>query len=119
MANRISMATQPLVLAGTVVPLTAPTVDGDVVDIGAIILMVANGSGASITVTVRSTKTVQGLTVSNNIVTVAAGTTKAIPIPGGLFEQPAGANASGGNDQNRAYVDYSSITSVTRGVVSG
>lgn len=118
MANRISVTSQPVVLAGLAVNLTAPTADGDVVDIASTMLMVDNASGASITVTVLATRTVQGLDVEDLAVTVAAGKIALIPLPGGLFEQPAGANASGGNDQGRAYVNYSSIGSVTRAVVS-
>lgn len=120
MANRISVTSQPLALSGVAVALTAPTVDGDVIDAGQTFLMVDNASGSSITVTALSPRTVDGvLTVGPLAVAVGAGVTKLIgPFNGSTFGQLSGANASGGNDQGRVYVNYSAIASVTRAVVS-
>lgn len=100
---------------------TAPAVspNGDVIDAGKVMLLVKNGSGASINVTVTATATVTGLLVSNLVVPVAAAAEEIIgPFPAKTFGQPAGANQSGGNDQGRVYVDYSAVASVTRAVVS-
>lgn len=113
MANRINVASQawpPNSLPGSLSAdfSQAVTVDGDVVDTGAIFLLINNTDTVTWTVTVRATVLLQGLAVSNLVGTVAAGKVAVIgPIPQNLFGQPAGANASGGNDQYRAYVDYS------------
>jgi hypothetical protein len=109
---RASQTTQVPVGYKLTPTLTQPTVDGDIVDTGQVRLWVTNGSGGSINVTVQSVATVEGLAVSNLIVAVAAGQTALIgPLPKTVFGQVAGA------DKGRAYVDYSSQTSVTRGVV--
>lgn len=111
---RVSVATQAIVKTGVVPALTAPTVDGDIIDTGRVFLEVNNGGGASITVTVQTPVQVDGLDLSELIVSVAAGVTKRIgPLSPSTFARPAG-----GADAGRAYVDYSSVTSVTRGVFS-
>lgn len=119
MANRVSVTSQSLAMTGLVPALTAPTADGDVIDGGKTFLMVDNASGAAINVTVSATASQYGLTLENLIVAVAAGTNALIgPFPLSAFAQPAGANASGGNDQGRVYVSYSAVGSVTRAVVA-
>jgi hypothetical protein len=92
--------------------LTQPTADGDIVDTGDVRVWVHNGSGGSINVTVTATATVEGLAVGNLVVAVAAGTDALIgPIPKTAFGQKTG------DHKGRAFVDYSSQTSVTRAVV--
>ncbi|HEY3691255.1 MAG TPA: hypothetical protein VGL46_13265 [Pseudonocardiaceae bacterium] len=124
MANRISTVSQvwpPNGLVGGVALdySVAVTADGDVVDAGKTQLIVTNGSGSSINVTAHATRTVKGLAVTNLVVAVAAGKTELIgPFDKDIFGQPSGANASGGDDQGRVYVDYSAITTVTRAVVA-
>lgn len=109
---RASQTTQEPVGYKLAPTLTQPTVDGDIVDTGDVRVFVTNGSGGSINVTVQATATVEGLDVGDLVVPVAAGQTALIgPLPKTAFGQVAGA------DKGRAYVDYSSQTSVTRAVV--
>lgn len=108
---RVSVTTQEVTRAGLAPSLTAPTIEGDVIDTGATWLQVTNGAGAPINVTVQSPPTVDGLAVAELIVAVPNAQTRLIgPFPPRTFGQAAGADAG------RAYVDYSSITSITRGV---
>ena len=112
MAPRVSVTTQPIVKTGLTPALTAPTADGDVIDTGRVFLRVDNGGGASITVTVQTPVQVDGLDLSELIVTVPASGTKLIgPLSPSTFGRLVGTA-----DAGRAYVDYSSVTSVTRGV---
>lgn len=109
---RASQTTQVPVGYKLTPTLTQPTVDGDIVDTGQVRIWVLNGSGGSINVTVQATATVEGLDVGDLVVPVAAGAVALIgPLPKTAFGQVSGA------DKGRAYVDYSSQTSVTRGVV--
>jgi hypothetical protein len=110
---RVSVTTEQIVHAGVLSTLTAPTVDGDVIDCGRVFLEVDNGSGAAVTVTVRSTASTDGLDVEDLAVSVAAGATKKI---GPFNVSTFGRSSTDGADQGRAYVDYSAVASVTRGV---
>lgn len=116
---RVSVATQPVTLAGVAVVLTAPTAANDVVDIGRNALRVNNASGASITVTIVVPELVDGdLAVGPRVVTVAAGAAKDISLASPHYRQTADSVDSGQTaDINRAYVNYSAIASVTRAVV--
>lgn len=109
---RTSVTTQVITRAGLNVAMTAPVADGDIIDGGNTILVVNNGGGASITVTVQTPYTVEGQAVEELTVSVpAAGTREIGPFPG-IFKQPADASVGPG----RVLVDYSSVTSVTRAV---
>jgi hypothetical protein len=109
---RTDLAAQQIVQAGLAVNLTAPTADGDVIDCGLEALLVRNTSGAPANVTVQTPATVDGLAVSERVVTVAAGGTSLIgPLPTSLYGQLAGA------DKGRAYVDYSIPASFVRALV--
>lgn len=109
---RVSLATQQITAAGLTPALTAPTVDGDVMDSNNAAVMVTNGSGAPINVTIQTPATAAGLAVEERIVAVAAGATKLIgPFPREIYGQPSGA------DKGRVYVNYSAQASVTRGAV--
>lgn len=115
MAPRIAPAVQKIVAAGLTPVLTAPTVDGDVISAGgSLFVMVTNASGAPITVTAQTPQTVEGLAVSEQIVSVPAAGTKLIgPFPAGTYGRP-----SGGADPGKVYLDYSAIASVTRALIS-
>lgn len=128
MANRINVTSQAWppnsVPGGLALDFSqAVTVDGDVIDAGKVMLVINNTDSVTWTVTVPATETVQGLPVQSLTVTVAAGKVEPIgPFPKSLFGQPAGANASGGNDQGRVYVNYTStggtIANLKRAAVS-
>lgn len=109
---RVAHNTQDIPFAGLAVAMTAPTADGDIVDAGSVMLVVNNGAGASMNVTILNPSTQEGLAVGNRVVAVAAGTTKHIPITR-QFKQPADAVVG----PNQALVDYSSVASVTRAVI--
>lgn len=113
---RVSVITQQVSRDGLAPALTAPTVDGDVIDAGRVALMVRNDGPSAHTVTVVSPVTVDGLAVEDLTVSVAAGETRLIgPFPVGTFGQPNGAP-----DAGRVYVNYDagSDVDVARGVVS-
>ncbi|WP_320067868.1 hypothetical protein [Micromonospora sp. RTGN7] len=111
---RVSQATQRIVRAGLSPALTVPTSDGDVVDCGAVALMVDNASVGAVTVTVVSTAAQDGLDVADLAVVVPAGGTRLIgPLPHRTFGQPVSSA-----DAGRAYVNYSTQSGVTRAVIS-
>lgn len=111
---RASQTTQNMTRAGLSPTMTAPAVspNGDVVDCGPEnFLVVYNGSGAPINVTLDTTVLVDGLVVPDRVVAVAAGGVALIPLPSSNYAQASGADAG------RCYVDYSAVASVTRAVV--
>lgn len=119
---RTSVTTQPIVLAGLVPTMTAPagtgSTSGDIVDVGRNMLVVKNADASSMTVTVETPETIDGdLDIEDRTVTVAAGATAYIPLTSTHYRQTA-ASATSPTDVGRAYVDYSSVTSLTRAVVS-
>jgi hypothetical protein len=119
MMARANVTTQQVTRAGLAPALTEPTADGDVVDTGDVALYVTNGGGVAHTVTVLATAAQDGLDVEDLVVSVAAGATVLIgPLPKRTFGQPAGAVASGGDDQGRAYVDYATPADWDRAVVT-
>jgi hypothetical protein len=103
-------------LTGVAHVLTAPpgagAGNGDALPIGST-LLVNNGSGSSITVTLQVPRTYLGYALTAPTVTVPAGQALLIgPIPADPFGVTSGA------DVGRVHVDYSSITSVTRAVLN-
>lgn len=101
---------------GAVVALTAAPADGDIAEGGAgIYLVVANGSGASINVTLPNPNTLYGDDVADRIIPVAAGTTRHIPLPANM-KQDTGTMDGGIDVGNKILVNYSAVTTVTRGV---
>lgn len=98
--------------AGTAYALSAPTVEGDAIG-PAEVLHVKNGSGGSITLTVVTPGTVDGLAIGDYTLTIpAAGERLVGPFPEPHFRQPSGAT------KGRVHIDYSSVTSVTRAVIA-
>lgn len=111
---RTSVTSQAVVRTGLNPTLTAPTVDGDIVDTGNVALWVDNASGGAVTVTVQTPVTQDGLDLSELAVSVPAGAFRLIgPLPARTFAQPGDAAVGAG----RVLVDYSAITSVTRAVI--
>lgn len=99
--------------AGTAITFSAATVtagDKAILADDRSILLVNNGSGGSINVTLDSFMTTQGLTVPNRTVAVAAGTMKAIPLYKALNGNPA--------DSNKAHFVCSAVTTVTLAVIN-
>ncbi|MFI6160392.1 hypothetical protein ACIA59_10630 [Micromonospora haikouensis] len=111
---RASVTTQQVTRTGLNPALTAPPADGDIVDCGRVALMVTNGSGSPITVTVEATAAQDGLDVADLVVSVPASGTRLIgPLPARTFGQPYDSA-----DAGRAFVDYSAVASVTRAVIT-
>lgn len=114
---RQSPATQRITRAGLNVAMTAPNADGDILPAGQVALQVLNGAGAPITVTVQTPGTDPATGADRAELTVsvpAAGTRLIGPFPASLFAQEADAAVG----PLGVLVDYSSIASVTRAVVS-
>lgn len=105
-----TVAASPL---GVVSALVTPDVAGSIVDVGNnLTLVVRNGSGGSINVTMQTpAPTADGGTVTPVVLAIAAGSTGFISLAPGLYARPVAPDAG------RAYVDYSAITSVLVGVV--
>jgi hypothetical protein len=99
-------------LAGAAVVYTQPTAEGDAIRPGSI-LLVKNGSGSTITLTLVTGGTAASYAIDDPTVTVAAGAEKAVGGFSSVFPQPVGADAGW------VYVNYSSVTSVTRAVIAG
>jgi hypothetical protein len=110
---------------GVAVALTAAPADGDIVAAAAGDLAaggptyyarVANGSGAPINVTLVNPQTLYGDDVADRVVPVAAGATRDIPLPSS-FRQDPGTMDVGVDVGNKILVNYSAVTTVTRGIV--
>lgn len=111
---REDVTTQPITRAGLAPEQTAPTVDGDVIDVGRTALYVTNVGASAHDVTVRTPPTQDGLALAELVVSVAAGATVLIgPFPARTFGQPVGSV-----DAGRAYVDYETPADCARAVVS-
>lgn len=109
---RLTPATQKIVATGVTPAMSAPNADGDVIEAGAVALVVTNGSGAPINVTVQTPATQSGLNVEELIVAVPAAGTKWIgPFPKHTYGRQADP------DKGKVYVNYSAQASVTRAVV--
>lgn len=110
---RTSVVTQVITRAGLNVNMTGPVADGDIIDAGNVELVVNNGSGSPITVTIQTSYTYEGLDLEDEVVTVPAGATRSYgPFPPGLFAQAVDAAVGAG----KVLVDYSAVASVTRAV---
>ena len=102
---------------GAVVALTAAPADGDIIDVAGstAFLVVDNASGGSINVTILNPNTEYGLDVADRVVAVAAGARRHIPLPS-YMKQPPGTLDVGIDVGGKLLVNYSAVTSVTRGV---
>jgi len=100
--------------AGTVVVLGAANADGDILPVGPnVALLVTNGGGSPITVTIQTTAQKGGLAVADAGGSVPAGASRVFgPFPASLFAQADDAT----DGPNKVLVDYSAVTSVTRAV---
>lgn len=113
---RTALTVTNFVEAGITHAAVAAHVDGNMWDnTGTEVLMVINGSGGSINVTIQTQQTVNGLAIADRVVAVGAGVTKFI----GSFQPLNLWNVSGGADNGKIYVDYSAVTSVTVAVYRG
>lgn len=111
---RAVVVTQAIPKTGVKPTLTAPTVDGDVVDFGKNQLWVVNAGGAPVNVTIQTPNAVEGLAVEERVIAVAVGTVPTvIPLDLNAYKRPVG-----GVDAGKVYVDYTSLVSMTRGVIS-
>lgn len=112
---RTSLTTQAVPLAGLTPTFTAAVAAGEIADVGSgVRLLVQNGAGSSITVTIGVPGKIDGdLSIGPRIVTCPAGGLTVIPLNSANYKQPATSTDAPG----RAYVDYSAVTSVTRAVV--
>lgn len=100
--------------AGIVDSLSAGSSDGHMMDPNDI-LVVANGSGSSITVTLQTAETrgSGALAVAEATFTVAAGATRRKAIP--KADQSIFARPRGATDAGKVYIDLSAVSSVTIG----
>lgn len=106
-----TLAVQQIKPTGLALALTAASGGGDAFEPGEhTFLVVKNGAGSPINVTIDTTATAFGQPIGNIVVAVAAGATELIgPFPAGEVEQ-----ASTG----LCDVTYSSVTTVTVGAVT-
>ena len=102
--------TQSIGYDGAVVALSAAPADGDIVEAGTF-LVVLNGSGGSINITIVNPNTRHELAVVNRVIAVAAGTTRHIPIPSDMAQDSDAVEGA-----NKVLVNYSAVTTVSRGV---
>lgn len=100
---------------GVVVALTAAPADGDIVTSDATHAVVANGSGGSINVTLVNPQTLYGDDVADRVIAVAAGATRHIPLPAS-FRQDVGTMDGGIDVGGKVLLNYSAVTTVTRGI---
>lgn len=104
-------ADEGVTLAFTAAPVDGHSIPGG----GSVRLLVDNGSGSSINVTIQTPATQGGLAVADQVVPVAAGAIKAIgPFDSRLYDRPSGAA-----DAGRVYVDFSAVASVTVAALEG
>lgn len=107
---RATLTTQTIDQDGLTPTFAAASVDGASVTPGAF-LVVKNGSGGSINVTIQTPETRAGLGVADLVVPVAAGAEAWIkPGQTATFARP-----SGGSDPGQIWVDFSAVTTVTVG----
>lgn len=92
--------------------MAAANVDGHAVANGAgdMFLVVTNGSGSSIDVTLITGAEFRGRALADDVVAVPAGATRWIGgLAKDLYDQPSGA------DRGKVYVDFSAVATVTVG----
>lgn len=103
------IAVQPLTTSGLAPTLAAASAGGDAAPIGTdYYLVVRNGGGASVTVTVVTPGTIKGLAIADTALVIPAAGEGFIPMDS-IYRNPA---------TGRADITYSAVTSVTVGVLS-
>jgi hypothetical protein len=106
---RTTLAVQRPSETGTVPTYSAANVDGHTIDPGCV-LVVKNGSGGSINVTVQTGHTARGRAVADDVIAVGAGAEKWIALTDEkLLARPSAPDAG------KIYVDFSAVTTVTVG----
>ena len=103
---KTALAVQTVSRAGITGSFTAANADGHYIanTEANFFLHVKNGGGSSITVTIETAATVDGLAVADRAVTVANGSEKMIgPFPPNIYNQ----------DDGSVWVTFSAVTSVT------
>lgn len=108
---RDRLATQTADQDGAVVTPTAANAAGHWIDPDDILLVV-NGAGAPITVTLVTQETRSGLAVGDQAITVTNGTSKYIHVPK-ADQAPFLVPIDGGADDGMIHVDFSSVTTIT------
>lgn len=104
------LATQSVAGDGAAVAFGAATGGGDTVDRGDLsFLIVRNGGGGAITVTIDTPGTTHGLAIADEGVAVAAGATTIIPLNDEIFVHP---------DDGLIHLAYSGVVTVTVAVCS-
>lgn len=111
---RADLTAQQVTTAGLNPSFAAAVADGDVFDAGRVALWVENGSASTVTITIPTPTTVNGLAVAEAGGTVPAGGFRLFgPFPRSVFGQPVG-----DADAGRVHVDYSAVTDVTRALIT-
>lgn len=105
---RTTLATETIDRDGIDPTYSSANADGEeVANSGRMFIHVMNGSGASIDVTIQTPGTVDGLTISDKVVAIAAGEDAMIgPFPPAIYNRDPG-------ETDTVYVDFSAVTSVT------
>lgn len=102
------IAVQPLPTSGLAPTLAAASAGGDTAPIGSqFLLVVRNGGGAPVTVTVVTPGTTKGLAIADAALAIPAGGEGFIPLDS-IYRNPS---------TGRADITYSAVTSVTVGVL--
>jgi hypothetical protein len=103
------IAVQPLTTSGLAPTFAAASAGGDTAPIGSdFYLVVRNGGGAPITVTVVTPGTIKGLAIADTALSVPAAGEGFIPLDS-IYRNP---------NTGRADITYSAVTSVTVGVLA-
>lgn len=99
--------------AGTAVAMTAPVLaDGDAIPPNSVLLVTTAGTAATLTVDTPGTG-VDGVSIGQYTVTLPATGTRLVgPFPDPEYRQSSGATSG------LVHIDYSSVTGVTRAVIS-
>jgi len=107
---RTAIDAQEVVATGLEAIYEAANAEGNMFDNdGDRILHVKNGSAGSVDVTIQSAAEVDGLAVSDQVVSIPAGEDRFI----GRFKPSTYNRPSGAADAGKVYVDYSASDSVT------
>lgn len=94
-------------------PVTNP--EGDAIAFGRdLVLMVRNDGVAPVTVTIETPREFLGLTLADNVIDVPPGVIGMVALRPAVYARPRGET-----DPGKVYVNYSTMTGVSRAVVQG